>query len=347
MARIAIVTSHPPFAEGGHLVIARALAGVLRNVGHDAAVLTTPQNRFGWQASAYLATWLTDVELAHDGRAIDQIISLRFPSYAVRHPAHVCWLNHRMREYYDQWPRFSQGLSLQAKVKEHMRRCLLHSADRWLLTRNVTRVCAQSRTVQARLERWGRIPSTVVYPPPPERPYRCDEYGDYVLVISRLTSLKRVGLVLDALAEPEAAGVRCVIVGDGEEASTLRQMAEEHSLGSRVMFAGTLPDGELLDYLAGCRVVCFPSAQEDYGLVTVEAFASAKGVITCTDSGGPAELVQHGESGLICAPDSRSLAGVLGKVMDDAALAERLGNGARERVKEITWERTLEHLLLV
>ena len=37
------------------------------------------------------------------------MISLRYPSYAVRHPNHVCWLNHTMREYYDLWDRFSGG----------------------------------------------------------------------------------------------------------------------------------------------------------------------------------------------------------------------------------------------
>ena len=63
--------------------------------------MVTPQNRFGRQAAAYLATWLTDVGRTHDDRPIDQVISLRYPSYAVRHPRHVCWLLHPMREYYD------------------------------------------------------------------------------------------------------------------------------------------------------------------------------------------------------------------------------------------------------
>ena len=106
MARIAVVTSHPPFAEGGHLVIARALTEALRGLGHQADITLTPQNRFGRQASAYLSTWLTDLGQAHDGCPIDQVISFRFPSYAVRHARHVCWLNHRMREYYDQWPQW-------------------------------------------------------------------------------------------------------------------------------------------------------------------------------------------------------------------------------------------------
>ena len=67
--------------------------------------MLTPQNRFGRQGSAYLANWLTDVGRTSDDRPIDQVISLRFPSYAVRHPRHVCWLNHTMREYYDLWDR--------------------------------------------------------------------------------------------------------------------------------------------------------------------------------------------------------------------------------------------------
>jgi len=36
----------------------------------------------------------------------------------------------------------------------------------------------------------------------------------------------------------------------------------------------------------------FPPFEEDYGFVTAEAFASGKAVITCRDSGGPAELVE-------------------------------------------------------
>ena len=91
------------------MVIARSLVQALRDAGHSADIIVTPQNRFGRQASAYVATWLTDVG-SSDGQPIDQVISLRYPSYAVRHPNHVCWLNHTMREYYDLWPRFTSGL---------------------------------------------------------------------------------------------------------------------------------------------------------------------------------------------------------------------------------------------
>ena len=63
---------------------------------------------------------------------------------------------------------------------------------------------AISATVQARLERWGGIPSEVLHPPAPARPYRCDGYGDYLFAVSRLTPLKRFDLLLEALAQPAA-----------------------------------------------------------------------------------------------------------------------------------------------
>ena len=42
VARVAVVTSHPLFAEGGHLVIADGLTAALREAGHDATVIRTP-----------------------------------------------------------------------------------------------------------------------------------------------------------------------------------------------------------------------------------------------------------------------------------------------------------------
>ena len=74
----------------------------------------------------------------------------------------------------------------------------------------------------------------------------------------------------------------------------------------------------MLEHLARCRAVCFPPYDEDYGFVTVEAFASRKPVMTCTDSGGPAELVSDDVNGKVCAPRPETLAVALREVMDDA-----------------------------
>jgi glycosyltransferase involved in cell wall biosynthesis len=346
LARIIVATASPPFAEGGHLVMARELVRALEACGHQASLVITPQNRFGRQSSAYLAAWCTDVTVAHEERRVDQVISLRYPAYAVRHERHVVWLNHRMREYYDLWDQFSSRLSWKARVKERARRAVIHRVDRHLLTKRVQRLFVISATVQARLQRWGRLRSEVLYPPPPARDYRCDHYGDYLFVVSRLTPLKRFDLVLRALAEPVAAGIHCVIGGEGSELEALLRLRRQLDLDDRVEFVGRLDEAALLTHLARCRAVVFPPWNEDYGFVTVEAFSCGKAVLTCSDSGGVAELVRDGQNGLVTEPDPEALARAMRQVIDDRNLAMRLGERGAEGVKLMTWPGAVEKLLL-
>jgi glycosyltransferase involved in cell wall biosynthesis len=346
MKRIAVVTSSPPFVQGGHLVIARALVHALKERGHDAELIVTPSNRFGRQASAYLANWMTDVGRTGAGSPVDQIITTRYPSYAVRHERHVCWLNHPMREYYDLWDSWSAALSPRGRMKERVRRTLIHAADTYLFKQNVTKLFAQSKTVQARLERWNRVGSEVLYPPPPQRHYHCADYGDFIFAYSRLAPLKRIGLIIEALATPSAAGVRCVIAGDGEDRATLQTYAREWRVDDRVQFVGHISDDELTRYLATCRAVCFVPKDEDYGMVTIESFASGKAVITAADSGAPVELVIPGVNGIVVEPNRDALGRAMGELAADRDLAERMGQAALQRAAEITWDAAVAKLVL-
>ena len=326
------------------MVIARELTRALREAGHDANILVTPQNRFGRQASAYLATWLTDVT-SGEGRAIDQVISLRYPSYAVRHPRHVCWLNHTMREYYDLWPRFSATLSPQGLLKERIRRAAIHATDKYLLTRNVTSLFVQSRTIQQRLAMWPSLRSTVLYPPAPQRPYRAGAYGPAFLFVSRLDRLKRGDLAIRSLAVPDGAGIELVVAGDGPERAGLDRLASELGVAARVRFTGRLSEEQLLEHLARCRAVVFPPWQEDYGFVTVEAFAARRPVITCIDSGGPAELVEDGLTGFVSQPTPEAVALAMRRLAEDASLAERMGHAAFAAGSRLTWRDTVLKLV--
>jgi glycosyltransferase involved in cell wall biosynthesis len=347
MARVAVVSSHPPFSEGGHLEIARGLVAALRDEGHESELILTPQNRFGRQGGAYLANWLTDVGES-EGRPIDRVVSMRFPAYAVRHSAHVCWLSHTMREYYDLWPAFRSRMSWKNRIKEGLRRQLVHAADRRFLSPpHLRRLFVISRTVQQRLHEHLGVSSEPLYPPPPVRDYRCDRYGDYVFAVSRLEPLKRVDLLLRALAEPAAKSVRAVIAGDGSDLSRLADLSRALGVDTRVHFAGRVDEAALLAHYGGCRGVCFTPLREDYGFVTVEAFASHKPVVTCRDSGGPAELVTHGESGFVCDPEPPSLAAALAQLMDDPVGAQRMGTKGAERAATLTWSATVARLLVV
>ena len=346
MAVVAVVTSSPPGVEGGHLVIARSLVQALQDSGHQAALVVTRDFGFGKTLDSYRENWRTDVAAAA-GRPVDQVISLRYPSFAVRHPKHVSWLNHTMREYYDLWSHFSSTISSRARAKETVRKTGIRAADWWLLHFNVTRVFAQSKTIQGRLRADLGVASDVLWPPAPQRPYRCDEYGDFIFAISRLTPHKRLDLLIRGLAEPSARGVRAVIAGDGESRGVWQQLAIELGVGDRVTFTGQIDDARALDYLARCRAVCYPPYGEDYGFVTVEAFAARKPVVTCRDSGGPTELVADRRNGFITDPAPASIAAALAELAADRSLAERLGAEGAARAGSLTWEHTVKSLLMV
>ena len=345
MKRILVVTSGALFVRGGHMVIAEEMTAALRRAGYTADLIVTPQNRFGRQLSAYLATWLTDVGQTADGFPVDQVISFRFPSYAVRHRNHVCWLNHRMREYYDLWERFVRGLGRKGRLKESMRRKVFHTLDHYLLTRNVTRLVAQSRTIQARLRRFGDIPSEVLHPPAPERPYWTHSYGDYIFAVSRLHPLKRLDLLVEAAALTKNTSLYFKIAGKGEEEPRLRERIRQLGLEKRVELLGQLSEDELLEHYARCRAVFFAPWNEDYGFVTLEAFRSGKAVLTTHDSGGPSEIVEHEKTGFVSDPSHEALAAQIDRLADERSLAERMGEAARAEGQKHSWKRAVDHLV--
>jgi glycosyltransferase involved in cell wall biosynthesis len=345
--RIAVVTSDVPFVEGGHLTIARSTVRALQDYGYDADLILTPQNRFGRQFRAYMANRYYDIEEDGLGRAIHQVITFRFPSYAVKHPHHVCWLNHRLREYYDQWAFLYSQLGAKGKIKEKMRRQLIHLIDTHLLKRNVTKLYAQSSTIQKRLERWGGIQSEVLYPPPPQRDYRTESYDSFIFSVSRLQRLKRLDLLVESFKHVRNKGLKAVIIGDGPEQKNIQRKIKDNNLEERITLLGKSTEQAVLDHFSRCRAVFFAPEQEDYGFVTGEAFASRKSVITASDSGGPAELVKNGETGFVCEPDPVALAKKMDQLAEDKALAQRMGANAYKFISQITWEKTVKKLVIV
>ncbi|MCJ7612364.1 MAG: glycosyltransferase family 4 protein [Candidatus Aminicenantes bacterium] len=345
--RIVVVTSDVPFVEGGHMTIARNTVQALQECGYEADLITTPQNRFGRQLRAYLANRFTDVGRDGWGRPIHQVISFRFPSYAVKHEAHVCWLNHRQREYYALWETLRAQLGVRGRIKETLRRMLIHRLDTHLLKHSVTKVYAQSRTVQDRLKRWGRIPSEILYPPPPHRAYRTDYYGDFIFTVSRLQQLKRVDLLVEAFRLVTNKRLKAVIIGDGPERSALAEKIKEYGLSRRVVLLGPADESTVLSHYGRCLAVFFCPRNEDYGFVTGEAFASRKAVVTTLDSGGPAELVADGQTGFVVEPTARDLAQTFDRLADDKGLAENLGAKAHRFISQMTWPRAVDKLVIV
>jgi glycosyltransferase involved in cell wall biosynthesis len=70
-------------------------------------------------------------------------------------------------------------------------------------------------------------------------------------------------------------------------------------------------DQRAVELYANARAVAYAPVDEDYGFTTVEAFMSARPVVTTEDAGGVLEFVASGENGLVTAPDPTALAAAI------------------------------------
>jgi glycosyltransferase involved in cell wall biosynthesis len=252
-----------------------------------------------------------------------------------------------MREYYDLWAYLSSQLGRKGKIKEGLRRAAIRAIDTHLLKRNVTKLFAQSRTIQERLQKWGNINAEVLYPPPPQRDYRTESYGDFIFTVSRLQWLKRVDLLVDSFRYVRNRDFKAVIIGDGPEKANLIKKIKENKLEDRIMLINESDEDSVLANYARCRAVFFAPIREDYGFVTGEAFASKKAVITTEDSGGPAELLKLSQAGYICPPDPKKIAEKLDQVAEDEGLAAKMGHLGFDFISQLTWEDTVKKLIIV
>jgi glycosyltransferase involved in cell wall biosynthesis len=147
-----------------------------------------------------------------------------------------------------------------------------------------------------------------------------------VLFLGKLTPRKRLDVVIDAFAALGDAEATLVIAGnDLGGGAAARRRAERLGLGARVIFTGLLRGAERLHALADADVVVYPSRDEVFGLVAVEALLSGTPVIVADDSGA-GEVVAATGGGLVVAQgDAAALA---------AAVREVLAAPGRDQVAE-------------
>jgi glycosyltransferase involved in cell wall biosynthesis len=125
----------------------------------------------------------------------------------------------------------------------------------------------------------------------------------------------------------------------------LRERILTLGLTGKVELLGRISEDDLVEHLARCRAVCFAPRSEDYGFVTLQAFRSAKAVVTASDSGGPTELVRDGKNGFVVEPNAEAIARSLDRLGSDIGLAEELGRQAALDARAHTWENTVERLV--
>lgn len=155
--------------------------------------------------------------------------------------------------------------------------------------------------------------------------------GPVIGTVGRLAREKGHEVLVRALAKLPKE-VQLVIVGEGEESPALERQAAEQALSERVRFTGYL-DSRLV--LRAFDVYVQPSYYEGFGLSLLEAMAAGLPVVACR-VGGVADVVVDGETGLLVpAGEPEALAAAVRRMLEDAKLAQRCGEAARQRVREL------------
>ena len=345
--RVAVATVQVPFLRGGAEQHAAGLVQALLAAGHEAEIVTVP---FKWYppetiAQQVLACRMLDLSESM-GTRIDRLIGLKFPAYLIRHPDKVLWVLHQHRSAYDLWDSPWGDLAGQPGGEAAMD--VIRSADTRLIP-EARRIFANSRNVAARLQRFCGIASEPLYHPPPlaDR-IRSGEPGDYLLMPSRVNGPKRQDLVVRAMRMTRQP-VRVVFIGAPDNAAYLASVQAQAATlpAGRATWLGAVTDEHKITLMAEALGVLVPPFDEDYGYVALEAMLAARPVITCADSGGPLEFIEHGRSGLVCEPDPAALAAAMDTIWAGRAAARAMGNEARLRYAELglSWEHVVECLL--
>jgi glycosyltransferase involved in cell wall biosynthesis len=343
MKTVLVCEAQVPFVHGGAEYHVRELVAQLRAHGYLAELVSVP---FKWypkeEILAHAAAWrLLDLSESN-GRVIDLVIGTKFPTYFVRHPRKVAWLIHQHRAAYElagtvfsDFTHTEEDVALRAK---------LVALDTQMLG-ECTRIFANAKNTADRAARYNGINAEGLYHPPrlADR-LAAGPYGNYILSVGRLESVKRTDLAIRALARVPG-DLRLVVAGTGTQRQNFEALASSEGVAHRVDFLGEVNDDVLLSLYSGALAVMFPPYDEDFGYVTLEAFLSHKPVITTTDAGGPNEFVVDGVNGYSCEPDPVPLGEAVARLDADRRLAASLGDAGYERAREITWTGVIERLV--
>ncbi|MBP7936788.1 MAG: glycosyltransferase [Phycisphaerae bacterium] len=125
--------------------------------------------------------------------------------------------------------------------------------------------------------------------------------GEDVPILStaaRLEGLKRIDLLLEAMAKLQDTTAQLLVLGDGPMMGSLKRHTQRLGLGERVTFLGHRHDA--LEWIATSNAFVLPTKGEAFGLACLEAILLEIPVFVMQDAGGMCELVEQGRNGWTC-----------------------------------------------
>jgi len=204
---------------------------------------------------------------------------------------HISYIHTPIRYAWDLQHQYLTQAGLERGIKGVFAKSLLHYIRLWDL-RTVSGVdyyIANSSFIARRIKKLYKREATVIHPPVEiERFTPREEKEDFYLTISRLVPYKKVDLIVRAFTK--LLDKKLFVIGDGPEMKRLKKIAT-----GNIELLGFQSNAVIEDYLQRAKALVY-AAEEDFGIVPVEAQACATPVITY-GKGGALETVIAGETG--------------------------------------------------
>ena len=345
MRNVLVCTTQVPFTTGGAELHVDGLRRALIAAGYQAEVVALP---FKWYPPteimrSAMAWRMLDLSAAN-GKPVDMVIGMKFPAYLVEHPRKVLWILHQHRSAYNLWGTPFDDLSTYpegVRIREWIKYC-----DEQFIPQ-AKKVFANSRTVAERLKHYNNIDSEPLYHPPPLAALlQPGPQGDYVFYPSRLEPQKRQELLIEAMSFVKTP-VRLLLAGGSGNATHYESLVKQHKVRDRVQLLGFVSDEELVRLYAEALAVSYTPFDEDYGYVTLEGMLAAKPVVVTSDSGGAAELIEHGREGLVIDPDPKAIADALDELYGNREPARKMGERGREKLQSmnLSWDNVVKKII--
>lgn len=161
--------------------------------------------------------------------------------------------------------------------------------------------------------------------------YGLDEHHFLFGTVSRFDPIKNQTMMIKAFSRvvAEHDGARLLLVGDGDERVRLETLVHELGLDKRVFFTGYMTEPG--NHIAAMDTFLLSSLSEGTSMTLLEAMSLGKPCVV-TDAGGNAEVVAHGENGIVTPNDDEmAFADAMTSVMEQSDLRQQFSRGALVR----------------
>ena len=206
---------------------------------------------------------------------------------------HISYCHSPMRYAWDEADYYLQKANLTSGIKGKLAKVLLNYLRNWDLksAQNVNYFIANSNHIAKKIKRIYNRDADVIYPPVDTQKFSLvSGKEDYYLTASRLVPYKRIDLIIDAFTK--MLDKKLIVIGSGPEKEKIISKATPN-----VDVIGYQDFESLKNYMQKAKAFIF-AAEEDFGIIVVEAMACGTPVIAF-GKGGASETVIDNKTGIL------------------------------------------------